>query len=70
MPVNDVGNRQFRDDLMSLLKAAWGVLEGVHDHEQSGVAVIEIWRTDELEKELGKWGAWFSLSTRRKKHGK
>ena len=69
MPVNDVGNKQFRDDLMSLLKAAWGVLEGVHDHEQSGVAVIEIWRTDELEKELGKWGAWFSPSTR-KKHGK
>jgi len=66
VPVNDVGNKQFRNDLVSLLKAAWGVLEGVHDHEQSGVAVVESWRMDELEEELGKWGAWFSPSRSRK----
>ena len=70
MPVNDVGNKQFRNDLVSFLKAAWGVLEDIHDHEQNGVAVVESWRMDELEEELGKWGAWFSLSTRRKRHGK
>ena len=60
---------EFKANLNLLLRAAHAILEGVHDHEQSGVAVIEIWRTDELEKELGKWGAWFSPSTR-KKHGK
>jgi hypothetical protein len=34
------------------------------------IYIIESWRTDELEEELGKWGAWFSPSTRRIKHGK
>ena len=46
------------------------MLEDIHDHEQNGVAVVESWRMNELEEELRKWGAWFSLSTRRKRHGK
>jgi hypothetical protein len=46
-------------DMMSLLKAAWGILDGVHDHEQSGVAIVESWRVDKLEEELAKWEGWY-----------
>ena len=60
MEIKEKRSMEAKRDLMSLLRAAWGILEGVDDHEDSPVAVVEFWRVDKLKEELAKWEGWYS----------
>lgn len=71
MKIMEKKSMDMKRDMMSLLKAAWGVLEGIDDHEDSPVAVIEFWRVDKLKEELAKWEVWYSpLDKEKEEHGK